>query len=397
MNSLGPGPTRAWLPAEAPSRDLSIADATVNQAGAERAISRIRSWPGYSPTPLRPLAGLAREAGVRSVLYKDEAVRFGAGNFKVLGAAYAVDVVLAGSGATDPGSQPVLCCASDGNHGRALAWTARRFGVRAVVYLPEHALPERRRRIRALGAEVIEVDGPYDDAVGMARREATRCGWILVSDTVETDAALEGGSVETERTRTVMQGYAVVVDEVLDRLLPTGGGDSSLPTHVFLQAGVGTFAAAITARLAHRLGDRAPRIALVEPAASSAVHRLLSDRGRCPDERDDPGEPTSMDCLVAGHVSALARPILRSWASAAITISDGVCASTLERLPASISAGPSGVAGLAGFVSLLSEPALRAELGVDGESTVLAVGTEESVARGRTRSGRHPEVARRSR
>lgn len=389
MTSAVPGQTRTWLPAEPPSRDLAIARATVTESGAEEAVSRIRSWPGYAPTPLRPLADFARETGVDAVLYKDEGERFGAGNFKVLGAAYAAEAALAvRDAAGDVAAAPVLCCASAGNHGRALAWAARRFGVRAVVFLPEHARPERRRRIRALGAEVVDVDGPYDAAVTAARREAAQRGWILVSDTLEPGSTTgsgdrnsrSDGSVETARTRQVMQGYAVIVDEVLEQLDQRGasalGASRALPTHVFLQAGVGTFAAAIAARLGHRLGARAPRIVIVEPATSCGVLRFLAET----DLRDDDAPQSSMDCLVAGHVSVLARPILRAWSSAAIAIDEDACARTFDRLPPGISAGPSGVAGLAGFASLVSEPRLRGRLGLDPDSIVLTVGTEESAA-----------------
>src|SRR5690606_29629706 len=166
---------------------------------ARRAIS---SWPGYASTPLRELGGIARALGVGRLIYKDEADRFGLGSFKALGGAYAVGRIVAGK---DPGSITVTT-ATDGNHGRSVAWGAQLHGCRAVIFIHTHVSEGRRAAIARYGAEVLRVEGTYDDAVRHCAAEAARNGWTIVSDTT-----WEG---YTEIPRDVMHGYGVIADEI---------------------------------------------------------------------------------------------------------------------------------------------------------------------------------------
>ena len=148
-------------------------------AGLRReAQAAIRSWPGYAPTPLLELPGLARRLGVASVVWKDEGGRFGLGSFKALGGAYAVQRLVrqVGAGVT-------FAAATDGNHGRAVAWGAARAGARAVIYLHAGVSPGRESALRALGAEIVRVSGNYDDSVRQCARDAADQGWHVVSDT----------------------------------------------------------------------------------------------------------------------------------------------------------------------------------------------------------------------
>lgn len=359
---------RAWVrPPRTDPRDCEVVLRMLPDDDVDRALETMRGWPEHRPTPLRRLTGAARRARVAHVIYKDESTRFGAGSFKAAGAAYAVQCAL--EEATSAGRPPpTLCCATDGNHGRAVAWAARRAGCGAVVYLPQHALSERERRIRELGARTVRIDGTYDVAVERVRADAARHGWVVVSDT--SDRADDAGALR------VMAGYALIVEEIMAAL----DGEPP-PTHAFLQAGVGTMAAAVAAQLARRLGDATPRIVVVEPATAACV--LLSlETGRVTPAVG--ALDTRMDCLAAGRVSASAWPILREWTDAAIAIDDvasdrALGHATSGALGPLLDVGPSGIAGVAGLLALEEEDAVRAALSLDATSRVLVIGTEESM------------------
>ena len=359
--------TDLWLPATAPPRDVALIRELLPDGDAARAVGALRSWPEHRATSLVRLPGAALRADVAEVLYKDESERFGVGTFKAAGAAWAVLSALEQSRRMgDPGV--VVACATDGNHGRAVAWAARRFGCQAVVYLPRHALPERERRIGALGARVVHVDGDYDEAVTRVAADAARNGWLLVSDTSD--------SIADEGNLRVIAGYALIVEELLDAL-----ANEEPPTHVLLQAGVGTFAAGIIAQLARRLGVGAPRFVIVEPASAPCVLRSL-----VAGERTELAGPldSAMDCLAAGRVSATAWPILRAWVDAAIAIDDGASLQVVTELrrgdygPA-VDTAPSGAAGLAGLFDLRTNENARASLELSDRARVLVIGTEEAL------------------
>lgn len=326
------------------------------------AMARLRALPDYAPTPLRALRTAAHAGGVAQVWLKDEATRFGAGSFKALGAVHALGRALERT--ADPGSVTVTC-ATDGNHGRAVAWAAKRFGARAVVFMPDHALDIRIERIRALDADVRLVAGNYDEAVAAAHAAARAHGWLLLSDTSDDP--------NDPCTLDVMSGYALMVDEALAQM----GG--VLPTHVFLQAGVGTFAGAVIAELRRRPGAEAIHFIIVEPAAAPCVLRSL-----------DAGAPTAvtgsyatvMDCLAAGRVSAPAWPILDAHVSAALALTDEFVAAYAK--DNDVGLGPSGLSGLAGFSAASASPALRRALALDERSRVLLFGTEEPLGRSDT-------------
>ncbi len=333
----------------------------LNAEAHARAFREISSWQGYAATPLLSLAGLAGRLGVASLWYKDEGPRFGLGSFKALGGAYGVLRALEGRT-----GQATVTCASAGNHGRGVAWGAARFGCLAVIFLPRGTHAARVRAIRELGARVEEVAGSYDDAVERAAARAGEEGWVVVSDT-----AYPGYEVIP---RHIMQGYTVMVREALEQL--PGG---TLPTHVFLQAGVGGLAAAVTAHLWETLGPRRPRVVVVEPAEADC---LLESALRGHPTPSRGSLATAMDCLACRNVSSLAWRILERGADAFLTLSDQAAEQTVELL-ASGTAGdppvlsrPSGVAGLAGLVAARFEPSLSSPLALAQDSRVLIFGSE---------------------
>lgn len=333
-------------------------------ATAARVRAFHRGLPGYAPTPLHWLRSLARRVGVASVWLKDESSRFGLGAFKALGASYAVAQL-----GDRLGDDATLITASDGNHGRAVAWAARERGVRAIVYLPEAASETRLESIAALGAAVQRVPGTYDDAVARAQRDARENGWTLLQDT-----AWPGYE---EVPRLVMQGYLTLVSEALDQL------EGAMPTHVLLQCGVGSFAAAVIAHLVERTDGHPPRCILVEPAcAACGLAAMESGADRPPLL---PGDTHGfMACLSCGQLSHGAWPILRSWADAVVACPDEVAMQGMRLLARPhdgdpvIESGESGAVS-AGLLELMAsgeaEP-LALTLGLSRRSRVLLVSTE---------------------
>ena len=346
-------------------------------SGFRRAQAEITSWPGYAPTPLLDLPAVARAAGIGSVQMKDEASRFGLGSFKALGGAYAVAQVLAaelarrGVAARASSSDLVggtfaaatggitVTCATDGNHGRSVAWGAQRFGCRCVIYVHATVSQGRVDAIAQYGAEVRRVPGTYDDAVRAAALVADAEGWFVISDT-----SYEG---YTTVPVDVMQGYRVMAEEALDQWR------GAAPTHCFMQGGVGGAAAAVSVQLRSRVNPR-PMFIVAEP-----------DRAACLLASAEAGEPvaipgdldTVMAGLACGEPSLLAWQELSRAADAFMAVPDEAavdCMRLLARL--GIVSGESGVAGLAALLLAAADPAARAALNLGHQSRVLLFSTE---------------------
>lgn len=327
----------------------------------QSAAALFRECPVHTVAPLLDLPALAASLGVGRVLVKDEGTR-PLGNFKALGGVYASLMALARAVGVDmrallaPGARfalPALVCASDGNHGLAVAAAARLAGTGARVFLPHAVAPERVGRIRAKGAEPVPVPGTYEDAVAAAAAEARETGAILIADTSAdpTDPVVAD----------VMAGYAIIADE-LRAQLPVP------PTHLFLQAGVGGFAAAIA--------DGLPgRVVVVEPESAACVAAALA-AGRLVTV---PGElETVAGLLSCGEASAPALVVLQRREAEAVAVTEA----ELEAAPGFLAAHggppttPSGACGLAGLRHVMADPAHARHFGLDGTSAVLLVVTE---------------------
>ena len=330
-------------------------------SGFHRAAAAIRAWPGYAPTPLLSMPEVAADAGIGAVHYKDESGRFGLGSFKALGGAYAVARVLEAARARRSGDAvQTVCCATDGNHGRAVAWGAGRFGARCVIFVHAGVSQGRRDAIAALGAEVRQVPGHYDDSVREAARMAEAEGWIVVSDT--------SWPGYTEPPRDIMQGYRLMADEAITAL-------PEPPTHIFIQAGVGGVAAAVSAQSRLRLGT-GTRVVVVEADGAACLLASAEAGGMAA----APGEPdTLMAGLACGEPSLLAWQELERAAFAFMTVPDSAVAPAMrllaQRVPP-VEAGESAVAGLIALQMAAADKAARQALELDGASRVLLFGTE---------------------
>jgi len=365
----------------------------------------IMAWPGYKPTPLHLLPKLAARAGISAILYKDEAERFGLGSFKALGGAYAVfkllrnrirqqkDVTASSFDLTsgryaDVTSRITVTCATDGNHGRSVAWGARTFGCRCVIYIPETVSAGRCQAIAAHGAEIRRFAGTYDDGVRRAAADAAARGWMVVSDT-----AYEG---YTDVPRDVMQGYSLMVEEALRQT-------SALPSHVFVQGGVGGLAGSVCSYLWERYGAARPCFVIVEPEKADCFYRSGVAGRATPAEG---ALDTIMAGLACGEVSPLAWRILATGADAFMTIDDEAAVDCMRLLAEGrfgddpVVAGESGVAGLVGLLMASADAEARARLNLRRDSRVLVFGTEGATDPEVYRSivGRRPDdvVAQRS-
>jgi len=359
--------------------------AVLDEAGAATARESIAAWPGYEPSPLVFLPGLAAAAGVASIAWHDESGRFGLGSFKALGGAYAVhrclaERVAARTGTAPPGAEALasgrfeaitaattVCCATDGNHGRSVAWGARTFGCRCVIYVHATVSEERAQAIAAFGARVVRHPGNYDETVRRAARDAEANGWVVVSDT-----SWQG----YERIpRDVMHGYTVMAGEALE----AHAAQSGPPSHVFIQGGVGGLAAAVLARFWWAYGAARPRFVVVEPERAACL--LESARaGRPVALRGD--IETVMAGLSCGEPSRLAWRLLEAGADDFMAVPDDAALEVMRLLADGVAGDPplvcgeSAGAGLAGMLAAMADPPLAHALGLGADARVLVFGTE---------------------
>ena len=338
----------------------------------------IAGFEGYRPTPLHRLTGLAKVLGIGNLWLKDESGRFGLGSFKALGGAYAVvhllrerlddDVSIADVAAGRAALRVrdmTACCATDGNHGLAVAWSARRAGARCTVFLPGPVSAGRERAIRAQGADIVRIAGSYDEAVEACAEEAARKGWLLVSDTSHA-----GGDEAPSR---VMHGYAMLVDEIGTALA------GPAPTHVFVQAGVGGLAAAVIGAFRQDLGGDSPKGVVVEPANADCLYQsaLAGRPAHASGDLD-----TVMACLAAAEVSPLAWQVLERGAFAFLALDDSGAVDAMRRAAApadgdpALVLGESGAAALGGLIAVSGDAGARDALGLSEASRVLVIGSE---------------------
>lgn len=347
----------------------------------EQAYQEITKWQGYQPTPLHHLHDLAQFADVADIAYKDEGPRFGLASFKALGGAYAAIRVLQQQIEKRQGkpvslddirnghyreacSQITLVSATDGNHGRSLSWGCQRYGAPCRIYIHAEVSEGRAEIMRNFGAEVVRIAGDYDDSVRLAKEEADAHGWFVVSDT-----SWEG---YYEPPRDVMAGYGVLVSEVNFAL-------DQAPTHVFLQGGVGGFAAGIIAAMRHYWGQASPRFVIVEPEHAACLYQSAKTGTATTVAIET---ETIMAGLSCGEPSEMAWEILAEEASDYLTIPDQLVGPVVRMLACPkgtdtpLQAGESAVAGLCALLAARQKPSLSEQLCLDAHSRVLIIGTE---------------------
>ena len=365
---------------------VDVAD--FSPAVAQRVRAFHASFSQYCPTPLVALPGLAGQLGLKSVCVKDESKRFGLNAFKVLGGSYAVARCLAerlnlpeqgltksqlhNTAASTAADNITFISTTDGNHGRGLAWTARELGYPCIIYMPKGSELARRNNILALGAQCTITDRNYDDTVRMSWNMAQEKGYVMVQDT-----AWEGYE---QIPAWIMQGYLTLAAEILEQMQTA----SIRPTHCFLQAGVGSFAAAVAAFLVAVMGSDAPRIIIVEPHAANCFYQsAIAGDGKA--HAVGGSLQTLMAGLACGEPSTLAWSILKDYTTAFMSCPDYMAANGMRMLAAPVQgdqpivSGESGAAGAGALHWLMCHPAAadqRETLGLNAEASVLLISTE---------------------
>ncbi|MBW2433498.1 MAG: diaminopropionate ammonia-lyase [Deltaproteobacteria bacterium] len=347
-----------------------------------------RQLPGYKPTPLVRLERLARNWGFADIFVKDEAPRFGLKAFKVLGGSYAVARLvcrklgrplsevpyaqLVSDEVREQVGQITLTTATDGNHGRGVAWAAERLGQKAVIFMPKGSAAARVASIRSHGAEVTVTDLNYDDTVRLACAKAAENGWYVVQDT-----AWEG---YTEVPLWIMQGYLTMCAEAVDQLR----AEDAHPTHIFVQAGVGALAGAVVGYLAQVYRDPRPRFIILEPNNAACIFAsAAAGNGKPHAVKGDLN--TIMAGLACGEPNPISWEILRDVPSGYVGCADFLAANGMRILAnplrgdAMVEAGESGSVGI-GLMDALSHntdfKGLNEALEIGPDSTLLCFNTE---------------------
>lgn len=384
-----------------PDRQTDLSSFRLEEA---RRVQRFHaSFPIYEKTPLAELNHTADALGLRALYVKDESYRFGLNAFKVLGGSFAIGNYLAQKLGTDIEDLPyermisddvheklgdvTFVTATDGNHGRGVAWTANQLKQHSVVYMPKGSAAERLENIRAEGADASITEFNYDDAVRLANAQAEEKGWVMVQDT-----AWEGYE---DIPLWIMQGYGTMAMEAWEQL-------DEMPTHIFLQAGVGSMAGAVTAFFSSEYGDKRPVITIVEPSKADCIFRTAkANDGQLHPVTGD--MDTIMAGLACGEPCSIGWEVLKNYADHFISCPDYVAAKGMRILgnplrgDDRVISGESGAATVGCLAAIMTDPELadmKETLGLDESSRVLCFSTEGDTDRENYRAvvwdGRHP-------
>ncbi|MBZ2174978.1 diaminopropionate ammonia-lyase [Schnuerera sp. xch1] len=345
------------------------------------------SFDVYSQTPLVRLKNLSNQLGVSEILVKDESYRFGLNAFKVLGGSYAIGNLLAqkldlsiedvnfemllSKEVKEKLGEVTFVTATDGNHGKGVAWTANQLGQKSIVYMPKGSSQHRLNRIKAEGAEASITDMNYDDAVRLATKNAQKYGWEVIQDT-----AWEGYE---DVPKWIMQGYSTLMLESVEQMHVM---KLDKPTHVFVQAGVGSLAGAVQGFLTAYYGDDRPITVVVEPNKADCIYRSAKNKKRTFVTGD---MDTIMAGLACGEPNTIGWEILSDYADAFISCPEYVSANGMRVLGNPLNEDDKVVSGESGSVtagivySLLKDEKLKdlkEQLEIDETSKILVINTE---------------------
>ncbi len=341
----------------------------------------------YCPTPLVRLSCLAEELGVKDIFVKNEAKRFSLNAFKGLGGSYAMFRILCQRLGLSPDEatladlqtkeahkkikDAVFVTATDGNHGRGVSWAGGIFGCQVHVYMPAGSVEARAEAIRRVGpAQVVITDKNYDETVQFAMEQSEKNGWYLIQDT-----AWEG--YETVPAW-IIQGYLTMASEAMDQLEAKG----AIPTHVFLQAGVGAMAGGVLGYIASRMGEHKPIVTIVEPETVNCIYRSAKAGKPCSVE----GAPvTIMAGLNCGTPCTITWPVLRDFAQFYMSCPDYVAAHGMRsyakerRTDETVTSGESGAVTMGALSMVLTRPELeqvKSAMNLGQNSVILLISTE---------------------
>ena len=331
---------------------------SISKDDIDDAYNTISKWEGYSPTPLLSLNKLSKELNLKNIFYKDENKRFDLKSFKALGGAYAVEKVTKGN------KDIVVATATAGNHGRSVAWGARRLGLKCKIFISEFVSEARGQAMSDLGADVIKVKGNYEQSLIECIKQSTENNWQIVQDVAWKDYMVV--------PKYTMAGYSVMMREIIDQI------NNEKITHVILQAGVGGMAGAMVAGIARYL-DNVPVTIVVEPDSAACVLESIKT-GKI--EKIDIKRESLMGGMSCGEVSLVPWEILKNSVKHCISLPDDDIAKTMRLLGNStfsehrIIAGENSAPGVIGLIASYEDQIIKQKLQLDENSNILIIGCE---------------------
>lgn len=373
-----------------PSHETWRAENLFNIETAHRARHFHRQLPAFRQTPLVSLSHLAQMTGVEGIYVKDESQRLELNSFKAMGGSFAIYRYLQKKLGLDDDRMSykfliskechdmtgtlTFASATDGNHGKGIAWASRMLGHKCNIYVHRDTSQARIDAIRMFGANVTVIDGNYDDAVRQCAEDARDNGWIVISDT--------SWAGYTEIPTWIMQGYTTMLLEAQEQFAGMG---IERPTHIFVQAGVGALAASVIGFYAALFKDKLPKFVVVEPDQAACLFKSAQAADGKP--HTVTGElDTIMAGLACGEPSAIAWDVLWPLVDAFVKVPDYIAARGMRILAVPLKddpfvvSGESGAVTLGSFYSIMSEKDVCGELiehlGIDSHSRMLFINTE---------------------
>ena len=331
---------------------------SISKSDIDDAYNTISKWEGYSPTPLLSLNKLSKELNLKNIFYKDENKRFDLKSFKALGGAYAVEKVTKGN------KDIVVATATAGNHGRSVAWGARRLGLKCKIFISEFVSDARGKAMSDLGADVVKVKGNYEQSLIECIKQSTENNWQIVQDVAWKDYMTV--------PKYTMAGYSVMMKEIIDQI------NSEKISHIILQAGVGGMAGAMVAGIARYL-ENIPEIIVVEPNSAACVMESIKT-GKI--EKIDIERESLMGGMSCGEVSLVPWEILKNSVKYCISLPDDDIAKTMKLLGnASFSnekiiAGENSAPGVISLITICEDEKIKENLKLNKDSNILLIGCE---------------------
>ena len=331
---------------------------SLSKEDIDEAYGSISKWDGYFPTPLLELNKLARDLGLNKIFYKDENKRFDLKSFKALGGAYAVQKV------SKKNKNIVVATATAGNHGRSVAWGAKRLGLQSKIFISKNVSEARGRAMAELGADIIKVDGNYEDSLKECIKQSSKNNWQIIQDVAWKDYLII--------PKYTMAGYTVMMKEIIDQV------NQNEISHMVLQAGVGGMAGAMIAGVARYLKN-IPLIIVVEPDSAACVLESIKF-GKL--QKIDIKRESLMGGMSCGEVSLVPWEILKNSVNYCISLPDENVAKTMKLLGnASLSeekiiAGENSAPGVISLIATCSDKSIKNKLKLDNNSNILLIGCE---------------------
>ena len=331
---------------------------SLSKKDIDDAYASISSWKGYSPTPLLELNKLSKELNLNKIFYKDESQRFDLKSFKALGGAYAVEKVSKGN------KDIIVATATAGNHGRSVAWGAKRLGLKCKIFISEFVSDARGQAMANLGADVVKVKGNYERSLIECIKQSTDNNWQIVQD-----VAWKNYMTVPKFT---MAGYTVMMKEIVDQI------NENKISHIILQAGVGGMAGAMIAGIARYLKD-VPATIVVEPDSAACVLESIRT-GKI--EKIDIKRESLMGGMSCGEVSLVPWEILKNSVQYCISLPDDDIAKTMKLLgngsfsDKKIIAGENSAPGVISLITSCEDEKIKEKLGLNRDSNILLIGCE---------------------